>query len=95
MERHTIFILLYDCTVSKFVTRKEMEVKNWSGEEYSLDKKISFETPILTSGLCDYNNGYIFVKETIDFLGTAANENNPAHKSIKFKNIASFKTCIS
>lgn len=95
MERHAIFILLYECTVSKFVTKKETEVKNWSGNKYSLDKNISFETPILTSGLCNYKDGYIVVKETIDFLGTAANENNRAHKSIKFKNSASFKTCIS
>ena len=52
MEHHKISKLLNDSAVSKFVTRKWIEVKN-------------FKTLMLRSDLCDYNDAYIFVKGRI------------------------------
>ena len=33
--------------------------------------KVKFKTSMIRSSLCDYNNAYIFVKETITILNTA------------------------
>ena len=43
----------------------------------------------------DYIDAYIVVKETIDLLAAAANENENAEKDIVFKNNAPFRSCMS
>ena len=50
---------------------------------------------MLRSDFCDYSDAYIVVKETIDFLALAANENDKAEKNVAFKNNAPFTSCIS
>ena len=50
---------------------------------------------MLRSDFCDYSDAYIVVKETIDFLALAANENDKAEKNVAFKNNAPFRSCIS
>ena len=65
MEHYKISKLLNDSTVSKFVTRKWVEVNDSSSGQYSVNKNIRFETSILTSNLCDYSDVYIVVKGTI------------------------------
>ena len=50
---------------------------------------------MLRSDFCDYSDAYIVVKETIDFLALAANENDKAEKNVAFKNNSPFRSCIS
>ena len=50
---------------------------------------------MLKSDLCDYSDAYIFVKETVDLLAAAANENDKAEKYVTFKNNAPFRSCIN
>ena len=78
MEHFKVFKLLSGSTVSKFVTRKWIELKSLSGGQYSVNKNIRFETPVLRSDLCDYSNAYIVVKGTIAVEGT--------HDVLTFKN---------
>ena len=66
MEHYKILKLLNDLAVSKFVTKKRIEVNDLSGNQYSTGKNKSFKTPTLRSDLCDYSDGYIVVKGTIN-----------------------------
>ena len=50
---------------------------------------------MLRSELCDYSDAYIVVKETIDLLATAANENDKTEENVVFKNNAPFRSCFS
>ena len=43
----------------------------------------------------DYSDAYIVVRETIDLLAAAANENDNAEKDVVFKNNAPFRSCMS
>ena len=54
-----------------------------------------FKSSMLRSDLYDYSDACIAVKETIDLLATAANENDKAQKNVAFKNNAPFRSCIS
>ena len=69
MEHYKIFELLNDSAVSKFVTKKWIEVNELSSGQYSTDKYIRFKTSVLRPDLCDYNNAYIVVKERITVDG--------------------------
>ena len=86
--------LLNDSTVSKFVARKQIELNHLSSGQYSVNKNIRFKTSMLRSNLCDYSDACIAVKETIDILAAAANENDKAEKNVTFKNNAPFRLCI-
>ena len=59
MEQHKISKLLNNSTVSKFVTRKWIEVNDLSGGQYSVNKNIRFKAPMLRSDCCDYSDAYI------------------------------------
>ena len=91
MEHYKISILLNDSTVSKFVTR--IEVNDLSNGQYSVDKNIRFKTSMLRTDLCDYSDAYIVVKRTIIVAGI--NVNNRANKEQAFQNNAPFRSCIS
>ena len=49
----------------------------------------------LRSDLCNYSDACNIVKETIDLLAAAANENDKAEKNVTFKCHAPFRSCIS
>ena len=85
--------LINDSTISKFVTRKWIEVNDLSGGQYSVNKNISFKTPMLWSDLCDYSDVYIVVKETTTVENT--NDASKRNKKLTLKNIAPFSSCIS
>ena len=51
-----------------------------------------FKTLMLRSDLCDYSDGYIFVKERITIEGN--NDNNRVNKKLALKNVP-FVSCIS
>ena len=63
--------------------------------QYSVDKNIKFETPMVKSDLCNYSDLHIVLKETIDLLAAATNENDKAQKDAGFKYNAPFRPCIS
>ena len=89
MEHHKTSKLLNDSTVSKIVTRRWIEINDWSGGQYSVNKNTRFKTRMLSSDLCDYSDANIFLKETIIVEGT--NYVNKRIKKLTFKNDASFK----
>ena len=90
MEHHKISRLLSDLIVSKFVTRKWVEVKDLSNDQNFIDQNIK-----LRSNLCDYSDACIVVKGTIDLLAAAANKNDKAQKGVASKNNAPLRLCIS
>ena len=55
------------------MTRKLIGVNNLSGGQYSVNRNVRFETPMLSSNLGDYGDAYIVVKGTVDILATASN----------------------
>ena len=55
-----------------------------------VNKNIKFKTSVLRSDLCDYSDAYIVVKETVDRLADASNEDDKAEKDVAFKNNAPF-----
>ena len=67
-------------TISKFVTRKWIEVNDLSGGQYSINKNIRFKPSIRRSDLCDCSDAYIVVKGTITDEGT-----NDGNKKTKTK----------
>ena len=49
----------------KFVTKKWIEVYDQSEGNYNVNKEIRIKTSMLRSDLCDFSDGYIFVKGNI------------------------------
>ena len=92
MEHYKISKLLDDSSISKFVTRKWIEVNYLSSNKHSLNKNIRFKTPMLRSDLCDYSDTYILVKGKITVEGE--NANNRETKKLAFKNNGPFRCCI-
>ena len=70
--------------MSKFVTRKQIEVNDLSVGQYSVNKNIKFKTPMLISNLSDYIEVYIVVKRTTTVEGTP--NANTKNKKRNFKN---------
>ena len=62
MEHYKISKLLNNSTVSKFVTKKWIEINDLSSGQYSANKNIRFKTSMLISDLYDYTDAYIAVK---------------------------------
>ena len=54
-----------DKDLRRFVTKKWIEVYDQSQGNYDVNKEIRIKTSMLRSALCDFNDAYIFVKETI------------------------------
>ena len=93
MEHYKISKLLNDPTVSKFVTKKWVEVNDLSSGQYSDNKNIRFKTSMLRSNLCDYRDAYIVVKGRISLRGN--NNANTRNTKLSFKNNIPFRSCIS
>ena len=70
MTHHKISKLLNNSTVSKFVTRKWVEVNYLSNGQYSINKNIRFKTSTQKSDLRDYGDAKIVVKWRITVDGT-------------------------
>ena len=82
MEHYKISKLLDNSTMSKFVTKKWVEINYLSSGQCPVNKNITFKTSMLRSYLRDCNDAYIVVKGTIDLLVAAADENDKAEKDI-------------
>ena len=65
MEHQEILILLIEQNNSKFVTRKWNIVNDQSNAIYDLRNEIIYNTEVLKSNLCDYNDAYILVRGNI------------------------------
>ena len=78
--------------LSKFVTKKWVEIYDEAGGTYNANKKIRFKTQMIRSDLCDYNDAYIVATGKIN----VTNPNNNAYdKKLALKNNASFFSCIT
>ena len=62
MENYKISKLLNDSTVTKFVTKKWIEINSLSSTHYSANKNTMFKTSMLRSNSCDYRDSYMVVK---------------------------------
>ena len=92
MEHHKISKLLNDSTISKFVTRKWVELNDLLGAQYYVNKNIRFKTPMLISGLCNYSDAYKYiVVKGRTVTGTNNTHKKKVNKKLIFKNIALFK----
>ena len=86
MEHYEISELLNDSAVSKFVTKKWVEVNDLSSGQYYLNKNIRFKTSMLRADFCDYSDAYIVVKGTIAV--ERDDDNKKRDKKLSFKNNA-------
>lgn len=80
MEHYKTPKLLDNSSVSKFVKIECIDVNDLSVGQYSVNKNISFKTPMLRSDFCDYGNAYIVEKGAIGLLAAAVNEIDKAQK---------------
>ena len=74
-----------DKDLSRFVTKKWIEVYDQSGENYNINEEIRTKTSILSSDLCDFSDAYFVMKGAI----TVVRPNNVMrNKAAAFKNNA-------
>ena len=59
--------------LTKFVTKKWIEIYDQSEGNYNVNKEIRIKTSILRSDLCNYSDAYIILKESV----TVTSLNNP------------------
>ena len=73
----------------KFRRKRWAEINDESRGTYNTNSQIRFKTSMLKSILCDYNDAYILIKETITVPNTAAADAhaNNANKKVIFKMI--------
>ena len=78
MEHQKILNLLIEANNFKFVIRKWNIVNDNSKSNYNATNEVTYNTEILISNLCDYNDPYILV--TSDITVVAALETQVAFK---------------
>ena len=74
------------------MTRKWIELNDFSHGQYSVSKNIRFAAPMLTSDLFDYSDAYIVTKGTTTVYDS--NANNRINRELVFKNNALFRSCM-
>ena len=73
---------------SKFVTRKWSIVNDQSNGNYDAGNEIIYNTEVLKSNLCDYNDAYLLVNGDITVGAVHATQ-------VAFKNCPPFTKCIT
>ena len=73
---------------SKFVPGKWSIVHDQSNANYDAGQEIIYNTEVLKSNLCDYNDAYILVRGDITVIRHHVTQ-------LVFKNCATFAKCIS
>ena len=68
MKHKKMLNLLNEAGDSKFVTRKWNIVNGESKANYDVGNEIIYNTEILRSNLCDYNDAYIYVKDDVTII---------------------------
>ena len=81
--------LLNEANNSKFVTRKWNIVNDNSNSNYGAGNEIIYNTEVLKSNICDYNDAYILVGGDITIAGP-----NIATQ-VAFENCGRFTKCIT
>ena len=83
--------------VSRFITKKWIEVHDQSGEIYNTNKQIRFKKSMLRSDLYDCSDTYIVVNGIIIVSATAGVNNirDKKNRPLAFKKNAPFISCIS
>ena len=74
MEHQKILNLLNEASDSKFVTRKWNIVSDQSNGNYGVGIEIIYNTEVLKSNLCDYNDAYILVRGNITVTAAPATQ---------------------
>ena len=74
---------------SKFVTKKWNIVNDQSSANFDVGNEIIYNTEVLKSNLCDFNDDWILARG--DIVNTAHNNSTP----VAFKNCAPFLKCIT
>ena len=69
------------------MTRKWNIVNDQSNANYNVGNEIIYDTEVLKSNLCDYNDAYILVRGSITIKGHQATQ-------VAFKNCGPFTKCI-
>ena len=88
MEHQKILYLLNEASDFKFVTRKWNIVNNQSNANYDVGNEVIYNTEVLKSNFCDYNDVYILVKRDITITAAPATQ-------VSFKNCVPFTKCIT
>ena len=83
--------------ISKFTSKKLVQVYDQSGNDYRENKEIRLKTPMLRSDLCNYSDAYV---EVMADIATSINRRTEAEvdyydKRFTFKNNAPFVSCIT
>ena len=81
-----------DNDLTRFVTKKWIEVHDQSGENYNDNKEIRIKTPMPRADLCHFRDAYIVVRGAI---AVKVPSNARKNKSVVFKNNAPFVNWIS
>ena len=69
MEHQKILNLLNEANDSEFVTRKWNIDNDNSKANHDVGKEIIYNTEVLKSNICDYNDAYILVRGNITIIG--------------------------
>ena len=84
---------------TKFRTKNWVEINDDAREMHNTNNQIKFKTVMLRSGMCDYSDAYIHVRETITITGVGADDAakrlNERNKGVIFKNCALITDSIS
>ena len=89
MEYQEILNLLNEVSNCKFVTRKWNVANDNSNVNYDVPNEITYNSEVLESSFCDYNDAYILVIGNIIIAG-----HNLATQ-VAFKICARFTKCIT
>ena len=68
MEHQNLLNLLNEARSPKIVTRKWNIVNDQSNTTYDIENEIIYNTEVLKSNLCDYNDAYILVRGDITLI---------------------------
>ena len=88
MEHQKVLNLLNEPNNSKFVKRKWNIVNDQSNANYDVRNEIIYNTEVLKSNLCDYNDAYILVRGNITITWHQVTQ-------VAFKNHAPFTKYIT
>ena len=88
MEHQKMLSLLNEANDSKFLTRKLNIGNDNSKSNYDASNEFTYNTEILKSNLCDYNDAYILVRGAITVVAAPATQ-------VAFKDCAPFSKCIT
>ena len=70
--KQKILNLLNEASDSKYITRKWNIVNDNSKASYRVRNEITYNTEVLKSNFCDYNDAYILVRDDITVIAAVA-----------------------